>query len=89
MDLREGEKTVTVAAILNKSGLQRRFDAGDLGEVYISFQLFATCDLEIEFFKPIPIDHDNPSHLGLRGIDKHPLCHEVSPVTPPHLSSAT
>jgi len=36
MDLGKGEKPVPVAAVIDKGGLQRRFDARDLGEVDVA-----------------------------------------------------
>ena len=39
MDFAEGEEAVAIAAIVDESGLKRRFDAGYLGEVDVSADL--------------------------------------------------
>ena len=75
MDFAEGEETVTVAAIFDEGGLQRRLYARDLGEVDISTQLFALGGLEIKFFDAIAADHDNPGLFRVGGIDQHFVGH--------------
>jgi len=75
MNFAEGEKTVTVAAILDEGGLQRRLDPRDLGEINIAAQLFALRGLEIKLFDAIAADHDDPGLLRVGGIDKHLVGH--------------
>jgi hypothetical protein len=49
MDFAESEETVPVSAVLDKRGLQGRFDPGDLGEVDIAPELPPRGGLEVEF----------------------------------------
>ena len=75
MDFAEGEKAVTVAAILDEGGLQGWFYARDLGEVDIAAQLFALSGLEIKLFDAIAADHDDPGLFRVGGIDQHFVGH--------------
>ncbi len=75
MDFAEGEEAVAIAAIFDKGGLQRRFDARDLGEIDIAAQLLALGGLEIKLFDAIATDHDNPGLLRVGGIDQHFVRH--------------
>jgi len=75
MDFAEGEKAVAIAAIFDESGLQRRFDAGDLRQINVAAQLFALGGLEIKFFDAIAADHNDPGLLRVGGIDKHLVGH--------------
>ena len=75
MDFAEGQETVTVAAIFDKGGLQRRLYARDLGEVDVSTQLFALGGLEIKFFDAIAAHHHNPGFFRMGGIDQHFVGH--------------
>ena len=71
----ESEKAVTVAAIFDEGGLQRRLYARDLGEVDIAAQLFALGGLEIKFFDAIAADHNDPGLFRVGGIDQHFVGH--------------
>jgi hypothetical protein len=75
MDFAEGEKAVTVAAILDDGSLQGWFYARDLGEVDIAAQLLALSGLEIKFFDSIAADHDDPGLFRMGGIDQHFVWH--------------
>ena len=75
MDFAEGEKAVTVAAIFDEGGLQRRLYARDLGEVDVAAQLFALGGLEIKFFDAIAADHYDPGLFRVGGIDQHFVGH--------------
>jgi hypothetical protein len=75
MDFAEGEKAVTVAAILDEGGLERRFYARDLGEVDIAAQLFALGGLEIKLFDSIAADHNDPGLFRVGGVDQHFVGH--------------
>jgi len=75
MDFAEGEKAVTVAAILDEGSLQRWFYARDFGEVDIATQLFALSGLEIKLFDSIAADHDDPGLFRVGGIDQHFVGH--------------
>src|SRR3984957_2494129 len=50
MNFAEGEKAVSVAAIFDEGGLQRRFDPRHLRQIDIAARLFALRGLEIKFF---------------------------------------
>ncbi|WP_312015322.1 hypothetical protein [Bradyrhizobium liaoningense] len=78
MDFTEGEEAVAVAAIFDKSGLERGFDPGDLGEVDISAQLLALRGLEIKLFDAIAADHDDPGLFRVGGIDQHLVGHVLT-----------
>jgi len=69
MDFAEGEETVTVAAIFDEGGLQRRFYARDLGEINVAAQLLALGSLEIKLFDSVATDHDDPGLFRVGGID--------------------
>ena len=75
MNFAEGEKTVTVAAILDEGGLQRRFDPRDFGQIDIAAQLFALRGLEIKLFDAIAADHNDPGLFRVGGIDQHFVGH--------------
>jgi hypothetical protein len=75
MDFAEGEEAVAIAAIFDEGGLQRRFDARDLGEIDIAAKLLALGGLEIKLFDAIATDHDNPGLLRVGGIDQHFVRH--------------
>jgi hypothetical protein len=75
MDFAEGEKAVTVAAILDEGSLQGWLYACDFGEVDIAAQLFALSGLEIKLFDAIAADHDDPGLFRVGGIDQHFVGH--------------
>jgi len=75
MDFAEGEKAVTVAAILDEGGLQRWLYARDFGEIDIAAQLFALSGLEIKLFDAIAADHNDPGLFRVGGIDQHFVGH--------------
>jgi len=75
MDFAEGEEAVTVAAVFNEGGLQRRLNARNLGEVDIAAQLFALGRLEIKFLDAIAADHDHPGLFRMGRIDQHFVGH--------------
>ena len=75
MNFAEGEKSVTVAAILDEGGLQGGLYARDLGEIDIAAQLFALGGLEIKLFDAIAADHNDPSFFRVGGIDQHFVGH--------------
>jgi hypothetical protein len=75
MNFAESEEPVTVAAIFDKGGLQRGFDAGYFSEIDISLYLPFGGRFEVEFFKSDSVDDDYTGFLGMGGIDKHALRH--------------
>src|SRR5689334_8884926 len=64
-----------VAAVFDEGGLERRFDAGDLGEVDIASQLLAVGSLEIEFLDAIAADDDHAGLLRMGRVDEHLVGH--------------
>jgi hypothetical protein len=75
VDFAEGQEAVTVAAILDERGLQRRLYARDLGEINIAAQLLALGGLEIKLFDAIAANHYNPGLFRVGGIDQHFVGH--------------
>jgi hypothetical protein len=75
MDFAEGQETVAVAAILDERRLKRRFDAGYLREIDISFERASAGDLDVKFFQLPSVRHRDPSFLRVGGVDQHDLCH--------------
>ena len=75
MDFAEGKEAVTVAAIFDEGGLQRRLYPRDLGEVDVAAQLLALGGLEIKFFDAVAADHNNPGLFRVGGIDQHLVWH--------------
>jgi hypothetical protein len=75
MDFAEGQEAMTVAAIFDEGGLQRRLYAGDLGEIDVSTQLFALGGLEVKLFDTIAADHNDPGLFRVGGVDQHFVGH--------------
>ena len=76
VDLGEGQEAVTVPAVIHEGRLQRGLDPRDLGQVNVSGELPLVQCLEIKVFDLGSVRHDDPSFLGMRGVDQHFLCHE-------------
>ena len=75
MDFAESEKAVAVATVFDEGGLQRRFDARDLGEIDIAAELLALRSLEIKLFDAIAANHDDPGLFRVGRIDQHFVWH--------------
>jgi hypothetical protein len=60
VDFAEGEETVTVAAEINESGLQRGFDPRYLGQIDIALDLLVISRIKVEFFNTIALEHRHP-----------------------------
>ncbi len=73
VDLVEGEEAVSVAAILDEGGLERRLHPSHLGEIDVPAKLFVALALEIELFNSISVDHRHARLFGVGSIDKHLL----------------
>jgi hypothetical protein len=71
MDFGKGQEPMAIAAVINKGRLQRRLDPRHLGKIDISRQLPLVYSFKIELFDTVSIDHNNPSFLGMGGVDKH------------------
>ena len=66
---------MTVAAEINESRLQRRFDPGYLGEVDIALDLLVFGRFEIEFLNPVALQDRHPGFFRVARIDQHARCH--------------
>jgi len=75
MNFAEGEEAVTVSAVFDEGGLQRRLDARDLGEIDVAAQLLALGGFEIKFLDAVAADHDHPGLFRVGGIDQHFVGH--------------
>jgi hypothetical protein len=75
VDFTESQEAVTVAAVFDEGGLQRRLYSRDFGEIDIAAQLLALGGLEIKFFDAIAAHHDNPGLFRVGGIDQHFVGH--------------
>ena len=75
MDFAEGEEPVAVSAVFHEGRLERRFDAGDLGEIDIPAQLLPVSGFEVEFFDLLTTHHHDPGFFRVGGIDEHLVCH--------------
>ena len=75
VDFRERKKTMPVAAVVDKGGLQRRLDPHDLGEINIAAKLFLAGGFEIEFLDPVTAKDDHSGFFGVRRIDEHFVGH--------------
>jgi hypothetical protein len=65
----ERQEAVTVAAIFDEGGLQRRLYARDFGEVDVAAQLFALGGFEIKFLDAIAADHNDPGLFRVGSVD--------------------
>lgn len=75
VDFAESEKAVAVAAVFDEGGLQRRFNARNLGEVDVTAELLALRSFEIKLFDAIAANHDNPGLFRVGRIDQHFVWH--------------
>ncbi|WP_299810203.1 hypothetical protein [Tardiphaga sp.] len=66
---------MAVAAVFNEGGLQRRLNAGDLGEVDVTAKLLALRSLEIKFLDAIAADHNDPGLFRVGSVDQHFVWH--------------
>ena len=71
VDFLERQETVSVSAILDKSGFQRRFNAGDAPFVNIGFFLLAGGSFNVEVIKPLSIHHGHAQLFLLSGVNQH------------------
>jgi hypothetical protein len=75
MDFGKGQKAVPIAAVIDESGLQRRFDPRYFCEIDVAADLLIVLRLEVKFFYAVPAN-DNDARLFLvRRVDKHFVCH--------------
>ena len=71
MDFAEGEETMTVPAILDKSRLKGGLNPGYPGKIDIALKLLAGFRLEVEIFDTIAIQEDHSGLFRLCGVDQH------------------
>ncbi len=75
VDFVEGQKAVTIAAIIDEGGLQRRLYPRDFCEIDIAAKLFLRRRFIVEFLDPTATQHHNPGFLRVGGVDKHFISH--------------
>ena len=75
VDFAEGQEAVAIAAIFDERRLQRRFDAGYLREIDVSFERASAGDLDVKFFQLPSVRHRDPGFFRVGGVDQHDLCH--------------
>ncbi|KCZ96385.1 ribonuclease E [Hyphomonas hirschiana VP5] len=75
VNLAEGEKTVAVATILDKSRLERRLHTGHFGEIDVSAELFVAGCLKVEIVNLAVVDDGHPRFFGVGSVDQHQSAH--------------
>ena len=75
MDFRKRQEAVAVAAVIDEGRLQRRLNAGDLGEVDVTAKLFAVGAFEVEFLDAIAAQNHDPGLLRVGRVDQHFVGH--------------
>ena len=75
MDFAKRKEAVPVSAVFDKGSLQRRLNAGDLGQIDVAAQLLALGRFEIKFLDAIAADHDDPGLFRVGGVDQHFVGH--------------
>ena len=76
MNLGKGEETVTVAAVIDKRRLQRRFDPCYLCEIDVASKLAFVFGFKIELLDLVSVHDHNTGFFRVGGIDKHFLRHK-------------
>jgi hypothetical protein len=71
MDFAERKEAVAISAVFDECSLQRRFDAGNLGQIDVTAQLFALSGFEIKFLDAVAADHHHPGFFRVGGVDQH------------------
>ena len=69
VDFGKGQKSVAISAIVDKSGLQRRFDAGYFCEIDIAFELFVFGRFKIEFLNLVSLYDRHPGFFLVARVD--------------------
>ena len=78
-DFFERQKAVAVFAVVDKTGFQRRLNAGDDGFVNIALALLAPFDFDFVVEQFLPVNNRQTAFFGLGGVDQHPL-HDAFPL---------
>src|SRR5690606_21332888 len=69
VDFAEGEEPVPIAAEVDESRLQRRFDPGYLGEIDVALDLLVFGRFKVEFLNPVTLEHRHPGFFRVARID--------------------
>src|SRR6202522_2126522 len=75
VDFAEGEEAVTVAAVIDESGLQRRLDARHFRHTHVAPKLLTLRGLEVEFLDAIAAQNDYPGLFRMGRVDEHFVGH--------------
>ncbi len=75
MDFAERQEAVTVAAVIDESGLQRRLNARHFRQIDIATELLTLGGFKVEFFDAIAAQDDHPGLLGMGRVDEHFVGH--------------
>src|SRR5690606_14052576 len=69
----EGEKSVTLFAIVDEAGLKAGFDSGDDSLVNVAFALFASSSFYIEIDQFLAVNNGNAQFFLVRCVEQHAL----------------
>src|SRR3546814_159201 len=75
VDLAKGEEAVAIAAIFDERRLQRRFDAGYLGQIDIALELLVLGGLEIKLLDSVSLGDGDPGFFPVPRVDQHARGH--------------
>jgi hypothetical protein len=75
MDFAERQEPVAVAAIFDERRLQRRFDAGNLGQINIALELLVLRGLEIKLLDAVSLGDGDPGFFPVPRVDQHARGH--------------
>jgi len=75
VDFAEREEAVAIAAIFDERRLQRRFNAGNLGEIDIALELLVLGGLEVKFLDAVSIEDGDPGFFPVPRVDQHTRGH--------------
>ena len=78
MNLRKGEKTVSVSAIIDKRRLKRRFNPRYFCKIYVASKLASVFGFKVKFLNLVSVHHHDAGFFRVGGIDKHFLWHVLS-----------
>ena len=75
---RKGQEPVTIAAIIHKSSLQRRFNPRHTRQIYVGFNGAAICRFVVNLFDSTINHNHDPGFITAGRVDKHFLAHHIS-----------
>src|SRR3546814_15777801 len=64
-------RSVAIAAIFDERRLQRRFDAGHLGQIDMALELFVLGGLEIKLLDAVSLGDGDPGLFPVPRVDQH------------------